>query len=56
MNKFKLRKDLYFQKQQKNTKKMPVSKATSSIRRLFTSQDIYYNNSLNAEVQKQSEI
>ena len=31
---------------------MQVSKATSSIGRLFGSMDIHYNNSLNTEVQK----
>ena len=34
---------------------MQVSKATSSIRRLFASLDIHYNNSQNTEVQKQNE-
>ena len=34
---------------------MQVSKATPSIRTLFTSLDIHYNNILNAEVQKQNE-
>ena len=34
---------------------MQVSKATSSIRRLFTSLDIPYNNIINTEVQKQNE-
>ena len=32
-----------------------VSKATSSIMRLFTSRDVHYNNSPNTEEQKQSE-
>ena len=33
---------------------MQVSKAISSIRRLFASLDIHYNNSLNTELQKQN--
>ena len=39
----------------KKKKKMQVSKATSSIRRLFASLDIHYNNSLNTEKQKQNQ-
>ena len=35
---------------------MQVSKATSSIRRLFTSLDIHYNNILNTEVEKQMNL
>ena len=43
-------------KNNKNTlKNMQVSKATSSIRRLFALLDIHYNNILNTEVQKQNE-
>ena len=34
---------------------MQVLKVTSSIKRLFASEDIYDNNSLNTEVQKQKE-
>ena len=34
---------------------MLVSKATSSIRMLLFSLDIYYNNSLNTEAEKQNE-
>ena len=34
---------------------MQVSKATSSITRLFALLDIHYNNRLNTEVQKQNE-
>ena len=34
---------------------MQVSKATSSVTRLFASLDIHYNNILNTEVQKQNE-
>ena len=48
-------KDLSFQKYQKQTKKMQVSKATSGIRRLLAWLDIHYNNTLNTEVQKQNE-
>ena len=35
---------------------MQVSKATSSITRLFVSLDIHYNSSLNTEVQMQNEF
>ena len=34
---------------------MQISKATSCTARLFASWGIYYNNSLNTEVQKQNE-
>ena len=34
---------------------MQVSKATSSIGKLFPSLDVHYNNNLNPEVQKQNE-
>ena len=34
---------------------MQISKATSSIRRLFASLDIYHNNRVNTEVQKENE-
>ena len=37
-------------------KKMQVSKATSSIMRLFALLDIHYDSSLNINVQKQNEI
>ena len=35
---------------------MQVSKASSSIRRLFASLDIHYNNILNTEVEKQMNL
>ena len=36
----------------KNTKTIQVSKATSSIKRSFASEDIHYNNRLNTKVQE----
>ena len=52
MNKFEISKDLTFQKEQKQTEEIQVLMAISSKRRLFTSQDIHYSNSLSTEVQK----
>ena len=45
----------YLSRNNKNTLKNTVLKATSSIMRLFASLDIYYNDSLNTKVQKQNE-
>ena len=45
----------YLSKNNKNTKKIQVSKAISSIRRRFASQDIHDNSSVNTKMQKQNE-
>ena len=45
----------YLSRNNKNTLKNTVLKATSSIMRLFASLDIYYNDRLNTKVQKQNE-
>ena len=46
---------MLFQNQQKHTKKVEVLRVASSIRKVFPSLDIYYNNCLNTEVQKENE-
>ena len=48
--KIKISKD-YLSKNNKNTLKLTGFKSNSRYKRLFASQDIHYNNSLNTEVQ-----
>ena len=58
-NKFEIRKDLSFQKQQKQHTKKNSSKFQRQLHLcvgdLFASLNVRYNDSLNAEVQKQNE-
>ena len=51
-NKFKI--STYLSQNNKNIK-VQISKATSSARRVFASQDIHNDNSLNTDVEKENE-
>ena len=55
MNKFEIRKEVFFQKQQKHKKFIFQWKLQLRVGRLFASLNIHYNNNINAEVQKQNE-
>ena len=55
MSNFEIRKEVFFQKQQKHKKFIFQWKLQLLVERLFASLNIHYNNNINAEVQKQNE-